>query len=116
MKQAEELSNDEITRIATLAEWGREYISERRQSRSPVIVLTGTELFASYSVHEAWKKVGGRHAEIAKSRWIGTENLRVLADLTQQLYLNMPSYSEWSEEKWRKRDRERAPTDIGGGI
>jgi hypothetical protein len=102
MKQATELSTDEITRIATLAEWGREYISERRQSRAPVIVLTGTELFASYSIHEAWEKVGGRHAEIAKSGWIRTENLRVLADLTQQLYLHMPSYSEWLEEKWRK--------------
>lgn len=108
MKKAEELSNDEIARITTLAEWGREYISDRRQSRAPVIVLTGTELFASYSIHEAWEKVGGRHAEIAKSGWIRTGNLRVLADLTQQLYLNMPSYHEWSEQKWRKRERESA--------
>jgi len=108
MKKAEEFSVDEITRIAALAEWGREYISERRQSRAPVIVLTGTELFAPYSIHEAWEKVDGRHAEIAKSGWIRTENLRVLADLTQQLYLHMPSYSEWSEEKWRNRERESA--------
>ncbi len=92
MKQAEELSNDEISRIAALAEWGREYISERRQSRAPVIILTGTELFAPYSIHEAWEKAGGKRAEIARSAWVRTDNLRVLADLTQQLYLNMPSY------------------------
>jgi hypothetical protein len=116
MKQAEELSNDEVTRLAALAEWGREYISERRQTRAPVIVLTGTELFASYSIHEAWEKVGGKHAEVARSGWVRTENLRTLADLTQQLYLDMPSYSVWSEERWRKRAREHAPTDIGGGI
>lgn len=105
MKQAEELSSDEVTRIAALAEWGREYISERHQTRAPVIVLTGTELFASYSIHQAWEKVGGRHAAIAKTGWIRTDNLRVLADLTQQLYLNMLSYSSWLEEKWRIRER-----------
>jgi len=94
--------------MAALAEWGREYISERHQTRAPVIVLTGIELFASDSLHEAWKTVGGRHAEMIRPGWVRTESLRVLADLTQQLYLNMPSYSAWVEEKRRKRDLERA--------
>lgn len=106
MKQAEQLSKDEVARIAGFAEWGREYILERQKTRAPVIVLTGTELFAAYSLHEAWEKVGGRHAQIAESGWISTENLRVLADLTQQLYLNMTPYSAWLEERWRKRDGE----------
>lgn len=104
MKQAEELSRDEVTRIAAFAEWGREYASDRRQSRAPVIVLTGTELFAPYSIREAWERAGGKRAGIAKTAWVRMENLRVLADLTQQLYLNMPSYSEWLEQKWRGRE------------
>ena len=108
MKEASHLSKDEIARLAGFANWGREYIDERQKTRAPVIVLTGTELFASYSLRLAWEKVGGRHAEFAKAGWVRTENLRVLADLTQQLYLNMPSYHAWSEQKWKKRMLESA--------
>jgi hypothetical protein len=116
MKQAGKLSMDEVTRMAALAEWGREYISESHQTRAPVIVLTGIELFAPYSLHEAWEKVGGRHAEFLRPGWVRTENLRVLADLTQQLYLNMPSYSAWLEEKWRKREAESATTQPSAEV
>ena len=35
------------------------------------------------------------------------DNLRILADLTQQLYLDMPSYSSWMEEKWKRRAARR---------
>ena len=84
--------------------------SERRQTRAPVIVLTGTELFTPFSLREAWEKTGGKHAQLIEHASVRLDNLRVLADLTQQLYLNMPSYWEWSEEKWRKRvARQSAP-------
>lgn len=103
MKEADELSTQEVGRIAKLAEWGREYVWDRRQTRAPVIVLTGTELFASDSLKEAWKEKGGRHAQVIKDGWIRVQNLRTLADMTQQLYLNMPSYSAWLEAKWKKK-------------
>ncbi|HYE35182.1 hypothetical protein, partial [Methylocaldum sp.] len=103
MKRADELSPDEVSRIAKLAEWGREYVRERRQTRAPVIVLTGTELFVPFSLEETWKKIGGRHAQLIEPGWIRADNLRVLADLTQQLYLNMPSYGTWLKTKWKKR-------------
>ena len=103
MKQADELSRDEVSRIAKLAEWGREYIRERRQTRAPVIVLTGTELFAPFSLQDAWEKMRGRHAQFIEPGWVRTDNLRVLADLTQQLYLGMPSYGTWLDAKWTKR-------------
>lgn len=109
MKQADELSRDEVSRIAKLAEWGRDYIRERRQTRAPVIVLTGTELFAPFSLQDAWEKMGGRHAQVIGPGWVRTDNLRVLADLTQQLYLNMPSYGTWLDAKWKKRaERQKA--------
>ena len=76
-----------------LATWGREYLDERRQTRAPVIILTGTELFASFSLYETWKKKGGRHAQLGQIVRGRTGNLRVLADLTQQLYLHMPSFA-----------------------
>lgn len=103
MRQADELSRDEIDRIAKLAKWGREYIKEKRQTRAPVIVLTGTELFAQCSLQETWKTMGGKHAQLIEPGWIRIDNLRVLADLTQQLYLNMPPYGTWLATKWKKR-------------
>ncbi|MCY4403828.1 MAG: hypothetical protein OXD54_14755 [Candidatus Poribacteria bacterium] len=86
------LSQKEINRIRRLAQWGRGYDKDRKQTRAPVIVLTGTELFTEMFLKESWKEKGGRHKNLIGSGWLRTENLRVLADLTQQLYLGMPSY------------------------
>ena len=88
----ERLSQEEISRIRKLAQWGRIYYRDRKQTRAPVIVLTGTELFAEMSLEESWKEKGGMHKDLIGPGWIRTDNLRVLADLTQQLYLGMPSY------------------------
>lgn len=107
MKHASEFSKNEIDRFTKLAKWGREYVRERRQTRAPVIVLTSTELFAPYSLGEAWERIGGRHAEFANAGWTRLDNLRVLADLTQQLYLGMPAYGTWLEEKWKKKAARR---------
>lgn len=109
MKEAEELSKDEITRIKKLAEWGREYDKEHKQSRAPVILLTGTELFTAHHLNSTWKEKGGKHAQLIEPAWVSVrlDNLRMLADLTQQLYLNMPPYGKWREEKWKKRAERR---------
>ena len=101
------LSQKEINRIRRLAQWGRGYDKDRRQTRAPVIVLTGTELFAEISLAEAWKKKGRLHKILIDSGWVRTDNLRVLADLTQQLYLGMPSYDSVIIEKKRERERNR---------
>jgi hypothetical protein len=107
MKHASEFSKDESDRITKLAEWGREYVRERQQTRAPVIVLTSTELFAPHSLRETWRTIGGKHAEFANAGWTRLDNLRVLADLTQQLYLAMPAYGTWLEEKWEKKAAKR---------
>lgn len=109
MKEATELSQEEIAHIRKLAEWGREYDRERKQSRAPVIMLTGTELFTAYYLNETWKEKGGDHKRLIENAWMSVRlnNLRILADLTQQLYLGMPSYSKWHEEKWKKRSSRR---------
>ncbi len=102
MKEAVDISKKEIARLRKLAEWGRVYDKEKHQTRAPVIVLTGTELFAPYAIEDAWETKGGKHARLISPGWMGIENLRVLADLTQQLYLDMPSYSVWLEAKWKR--------------
>ncbi len=86
----EELSQEEINRIKELAEWGREYDQDREQTRAPVIVLTGTELFTEMFFEESWEE-RGRHKHLIQA-WKGNNNLRVWADRTQQLYLGMPPY------------------------
>ncbi len=102
MKKPSELSSDEVSRLTKLANWGRKYIKDKQQIRAPVIVLTGVELFASYSLENAWKEMGGKHELVVNSAF-RLDNLRELADLTQQLYLNMPSYTKWLEDKWKKK-------------
>ncbi len=103
MKVASELTGDEVRRIRKLAEWGREYVRESRHSRAPVILLTGDELFSSYSLEVSWERKGGKHGACISAGHIRLDHLKTLADLTQQLYLGMPSYSEWSQAKWDAR-------------
>ena len=103
MKDGPDFSKKEIERLKKLAEWGREYDNCRKQSRAPVIILTGTELFTKYSLKDSWEKKGGKHKEIIERAQGRFDNLRVLADLTQQLYLGMPpnsSTNSFGETTW----------------
>ena len=102
MKEGEDFSKEEIERLKKLAEWGREYDREREQSRAPVIILTGTELFTEYSLEESWEGKGGTHKDLIGPARGRTHNLRVLADLTQQLYLGMPSYDSYRRNEMQK--------------
>ena len=104
----EKLSQEEINRIKRLAQWGRGYYKDRKQTRAPVVVLTGTELFTLMFLEDSWKKRGGKHKDLIEPGWVRTDNLRVLADLTQQLYLGMPSYDSFITDKIQKRKRNRA--------
>ncbi len=101
------LSEAEKNRVARLALWGRTPLPDGRP-RAPVIVLTGTEVFADQSVTDAWKQKGGRHAQLASHASIRLDNLRTLSDLTQQLYLGLPSYGSWLEQRRRQKSRRRS--------
>jgi len=103
MKEANQLAQDEIDRIKKLAYWGREYDKERQQTRAPVILLTGIELFTPYHLGEVWKNKGGLHEKLIEPGWVRIENLGTLANFTQQLYLGMEPYGDWLDEKWKKR-------------
>jgi hypothetical protein len=109
MKEAGDLSKEEIGRIRKLAEWGREYDKEKDQTRAPVIMLTGTELFGDSPLEHVWKEKGGKHAQLIAPAYMSVrlDNLHILADLTQQLYLGMPSYHAWMEDKWKRRAARR---------
>lgn len=108
MKEAGDLTIDEVARLRKLAEWGREYVRESRRTRAPVIVLTGTELFTGHSLRSAWKEKGGKHEQLISPGYVHLDHLKALADLTQQLYLNLPPYHVWADAK-RKARRARKP-------
>jgi hypothetical protein len=56
---------------------------------------------------QTWKEKGGQHGMFADLR---LDNLRNLADATQQLYLDMPSYHTWIEAE-RKKHFDRRKRD-----
>lgn len=96
------LSKTEKRLIAPLALWGREYAG-LGETRAPVIILTGTELFSLDSLCSAWKDKGGRRAKFVETTYFRTENLHILANLTQQLYLDLPPFDTWLQKKYDQR-------------
>jgi len=108
----EELHQDEKTAIAALAQWGREPLDDGRP-RAPVIVLTGTELFSSWHIENTWKKLPGLRKQIAETGHIHLDNLWTLADVTQQVYLDLPSRSEELRRQWEAEAKARSAGQKG---
>lgn len=93
-----ELSEEECNRIRELSVWGREP-DAGGHCRNPMIVLTGTELFAQFNVQTAWQESEGQRKNLAS---VGMSKPWTLADLTQQAYLGLPPTYQWL---WGYRDR-----------
>jgi hypothetical protein len=85
----EDLTETEKTAIGDFAKWGRERLADGTP-RAPVIVLTGTELFANGEVEHAWKNIGGQRSDFVRPARVRIDNLWTLADITQQVYLGLP--------------------------
>lgn len=99
-KLSESLENTERKIIGTLARAERKKRS-RGVPYSPVVVLTGIELFSSQGVRGCWYGRGGLYEEFHKNR-LDYSDLNALADATQQLYLGFPSWHEWYEAERKK--------------
>ena len=108
-----EFGEIEKARMRAFAAWGRTP-HKHGQPRAPVIVLTGTELFSVQDVKQAWEKVGGRHAELTQPPAVHLDDLWTLADVTQQLYLDMPSHWEWLSQRSKRRRTRRHARDQEG--
>ena len=77
------LSSEEVTRLRDLAAWGWS-----RLRPSPLIVLTGLELFGDGPLSNDWKEAGGR-AEVASVRYQHIFDFPTLAAATQDLHLGL---------------------------
>jgi hypothetical protein len=82
------LSNDEKSSIGRLALWGRTRLKNGLQ-RAPVIVLTATEMFSDWDIRQTWQDAGERHKQFS-GYYLQLDNLWNLANVTQQLYLDLP--------------------------
>jgi hypothetical protein len=103
-----ELQESEVKLIQSLT------VAERKKwlrgkPNSPVILLTGTELLSSHGMMDCWKGKGGLYDQLSRRSFEMTE-LPVLADATQQLYLDLPSLFLWSEAQLKKRAQKKAIT------
>jgi hypothetical protein len=85
----DEFSATEKTGIGHFALWGRERLRDGRP-RTPVIVLTATELFCNWDLEQTWEALGGQRANFVTPAAVRLDNLWTLADLTQQIYLDLP--------------------------
>jgi hypothetical protein len=106
------LHDDEKTLIAELARWGRDSL-ENGEPRAPVIVLTGTELFCPWHVNHIWKELDGLRKQFSDDLHTRLDNLWTLADVTQQVYLNLPSRFEEMRKKWEAARQPAKPNDDG---
>jgi hypothetical protein len=100
-----ELKEHEKTAIAALAREGRRLGG----SRSPVLVLTATELLSTTKPPYCYREAGGRFEKFKDynlAPMIGDDELLGLCDLTQQLHLGMePTWKTVDDEIKRRRAR-----------
>jgi len=69
---------------------------------NPVLVLTGTELFSSREPPYCWENIEGKQKAFANAHFVFNDLIQ-LCDVSQQLYLDMKSWSQWLEERWARR-------------
>lgn len=109
----DELTEAEKRRIASLARWGRKYLTAGRW-RSPVLVLTGTEILAPMTGPPlCWRDKGTRFDELSERyhQYCGMHGITTaLCDITQQLHLGIESYWEWLDAERTKRAARRKKT------
>lgn len=101
------LSKDEKFLLGKLAKWGRAFIGDGNDTmKAYTVILTGTELFAESNILSMiWEKKGGKHKELASM--LRSDDLEVFADVTQQLYLNLPPVFDDIRAKFEKKHLNR---------
>jgi hypothetical protein len=87
LREANEFSLAEVARLRHLALWGRRSLHQG-QPVNPLVVLTGTELFAQYGIGQEWQRTDNRKS----TPYFDFRNLHTLSELTLLRYLGLGSY------------------------
>ena len=106
----ETLNYHGIRGLTKLANQGRKRMDVGKQM-NPVLILTGRELFSEFMMIDFYSIYADK-AEYARSMYM-RDDIQELCDFTQQLYLGMPSYHEWLQEKSRKQAAKPAARNPG---
>jgi hypothetical protein len=93
-------SADEKARLTAFAKWGRRRIHEGWPIH-PLIVMTGTELFANRQIDQAWKDKGGKAKALIDPGWVDISNLYTFAEFTQLLYLDLPPFRAGQRKRFK---------------
>jgi hypothetical protein len=91
-----DLTPVEVQEITKIAKAGRKQWKSERPI-NPVLILTGNELMNMFGPPSCWRDKHG-------SKFDRVFSLLEVADATQQIYLNLPS---WKEEWFKKFDEKR---------
>jgi hypothetical protein len=101
------LTPREVREIRKIAKAGMKQWKVERPI-TPVLVLTGHELFSQFGVPHCWDAIS--IPEWAKR----THTLLGACDATQAIHLQMPHWQEaWTAEREKKRKRKRQPAGTG---
>jgi hypothetical protein len=101
----ESLDQNEIRGLTRIANEGRERLGVGKQM-NPVLILTARELFSEFKM-AGLESLYGEKGQHARAMFI-RDDMEELCDFMQQLYLGMPSYHQWLEDKHKKRLARRA--------
>ena len=93
LKKITNFSNGERALLRDISSWGRERRLNGRP-RNPVILLTGAELLTDLHIKKVWEEVGGKAANLVKHPSVFLDDPYTLAERTQLLYLDLPSFDE----------------------
>jgi hypothetical protein len=101
-----ELSSNEKRLLSMFVQRSRrDWLADR--PFSPVLILTGIELYSDEGPPQCWKALPGKHSAFAGYHRVRADLLE-LCDVTLQVHLGLPSRHEWLDEQRRKR-RKRNP-------
>lgn len=102
----ETFTQGEVRKLLPFVKWARR-LNAQWQPTNPVILLAGAELFPETSIESAWRNRGGRYEPFAHFRW--THSLHGLAEATQAIYLDLPSFAEDERAAAQRRRRRLNP-------
>ena len=96
----EDFTSVEKQLLENFVNWGRR-VNVHGEPTNPVLLLTAHELTMDDLLSATWKDLGGAHARFAD--YEHTRTLLNVADATQQIYLELPSFHQVLREYWDKR-------------
>lgn len=95
------LEQREVRAITSITRAGRKFWKNERPI-NPVFILTGNELLSHHGPPYCWEDMG------LKAKFDRVSGLLKVCDVTQQIYLGLPSWETAWHEQWEKRRMKRA--------